>query len=87
MNDLNRFVPDVRFEKIPIKNLVSNQKYQRNAGSCRNAEYYRRASYFIVEKRLFMKKLYNYNAENREYRKNDRKQGGFLGGLVECLTI
>lgn len=28
--DLNRFVPDVRFEKIPIRNLVSNQEYQRN---------------------------------------------------------
>ena len=24
------FVPNVHFEKIPIKNLVSNQKYQRN---------------------------------------------------------
>ena len=24
------FVPDVYFEKIPIKNLVSNQTYQRN---------------------------------------------------------
>lgn len=24
------FVPDVTFEKIPIKNLVSNQDYQRN---------------------------------------------------------
>lgn len=30
MDDLNRFVPDVTFEKIPIKNLVSNQNYQRN---------------------------------------------------------
>ena len=31
MNDmLNLFVPDVHFEKIPIKNLVSNQDYQRN---------------------------------------------------------
>lgn len=30
MDDLNQFVPDVRFEKIPIKNLVSNQDYQRN---------------------------------------------------------
>lgn len=28
--DLNQFVPDVRFEKIPIRNLVSNQEYQRN---------------------------------------------------------
>ena len=28
--DLNRFVPDVRFEKIPIRLLVSNQEYQRN---------------------------------------------------------
>lgn len=30
MDDLSQFVPDVRFEKIPIKNLVSNQQYQRN---------------------------------------------------------
>ena len=30
MEDLNRFVPNVHFEKIPIKNLVSNQDYQRN---------------------------------------------------------
>lgn len=30
MNDLNMFVPNVYFEKIPIKNLVSNQDYQRN---------------------------------------------------------
>ena len=30
MEDLNQFVPDVHFEKIPIKNLVSNQAYQRN---------------------------------------------------------
>ena len=30
MVDLNRFVPDVSFEKIPIKNLVSNQDYQRS---------------------------------------------------------
>ena len=30
MEKYNRFVPDVHFEKIPIKNLVSNQKYQRN---------------------------------------------------------
>ena len=29
MEEYNRFVPDVHFEKIPIKNLVSNQKYQR----------------------------------------------------------
>ena len=28
--DLNRFVPAVHFEQIPIKNLVSNQEYQRN---------------------------------------------------------
>lgn len=26
----NRFVPNVHFEQIPIKNLVSNQEYQRN---------------------------------------------------------
>lgn len=30
MEDLNRYVPNVYFEKIPIKNLVSNQDYQRN---------------------------------------------------------
>ena len=30
MEDLNQFVPDVRFEKIPIRNIVSNQEYQRN---------------------------------------------------------
>lgn len=29
MDDFSRFVPDVHFEKIPIKNLVSNQGYQR----------------------------------------------------------
>lgn len=27
--DLSRFVPSVHFEQIPIKNLVSNQEYQR----------------------------------------------------------
>lgn len=30
MDDLNDFVPNVYFEKIPIKNLVSNQDYQRS---------------------------------------------------------
>ena len=30
MNDLLQFVPNVHFEQIPIKNLVSNQEYQRN---------------------------------------------------------
>lgn len=30
MSYLDQFVPDVHFEKIPIKNLVSNQEYQRN---------------------------------------------------------
>lgn len=29
MSDFSRFVPDVHFEQIPIKNLVSNQEYQR----------------------------------------------------------
>lgn len=29
-NYLDKFVPNVYFEKIPIKNLVSNQDYQRN---------------------------------------------------------
>ena len=30
MPDLNMYVPNVHFEQIPIKNLVSNQDYQRN---------------------------------------------------------
>lgn len=30
MDDLQQFVPNVHFEQIPIKNLVSNQDYQRN---------------------------------------------------------
>ena len=30
MKDYSEFVPDVRFELIPIKQLVSNQDYQRN---------------------------------------------------------
>ena len=30
MDYLEQFVPKVYFEKIPIKNLVSNQDYQRN---------------------------------------------------------
>lgn len=30
MNDYSAFVPNVYFEQIPIKNLVSNQEYQRN---------------------------------------------------------
>ena len=30
MEDFSRFVPNVHFEQIPIKNLVSNQEYQRN---------------------------------------------------------
>jgi len=29
MNDLEKFVPSVHFELIPISNLVSNQEYQR----------------------------------------------------------
>lgn len=28
--DLMQYVPKVHFEQIPIKNLVSNQEYQRN---------------------------------------------------------
>lgn len=28
--DLQKFVPQVHFEQIPIKNLCSNQDYQRN---------------------------------------------------------
>jgi len=30
MDTYSQFVPNVRFEQIPIKNLVSNQEYQRN---------------------------------------------------------
>lgn len=30
MEDFSQYVPNVHFEKIPIKNLVSNQDYQRN---------------------------------------------------------
>jgi hypothetical protein len=30
MDDYSAFVPNVHFEQIPIKNLVSNQEYQRN---------------------------------------------------------
>lgn len=30
MGDLQKYVPNVHFEQIPIKNLVSNQEYQRN---------------------------------------------------------
>ena len=29
MSYLDQFVPNVHFEKAPIKNLVSNQDYQR----------------------------------------------------------
>lgn len=30
MDDLSIYVPNVHFEQIPIRNLVSNQEYQRN---------------------------------------------------------
>lgn len=30
MDDYSAFIPKVHFEQIPIKNLVSNQEYQRN---------------------------------------------------------
>ncbi len=30
MNDFSLYVPNVHFEQIPIRNLVSNQEYQRN---------------------------------------------------------
>jgi len=30
LNDFSKYVPNVRFEQIPIKNLVSNQEYQRH---------------------------------------------------------
>ena len=35
MDDYSPFVPNVHFEKIPIKNLVSNQDYQRNLSQAR----------------------------------------------------
>lgn len=35
MEYLERFVPNVHFEKIPIKDLVSNQNYQRNLSQSR----------------------------------------------------
>lgn len=40
MNDYSMFVPNVHFEQIPIKNLVSNQEYQRNL----SASHIKRAS-------------------------------------------
>ncbi|EKE02062.1 MAG: hypothetical protein ACD_20C00430G0004 [uncultured bacterium] len=30
MEDYSQFIPNAHFERIPIKNLVSNQEYQRN---------------------------------------------------------
>lgn len=33
MVDYHKFIPNVHFEQIPIKNLVSNQEYQRNLSS------------------------------------------------------
>ncbi len=30
MDNFNMYVPNVHFEQIPIRNLVSNQEYQRN---------------------------------------------------------
>lgn len=30
MKEYSQFIPDLHFEQIPIKNLVSNQEYQRN---------------------------------------------------------
>lgn len=41
--DWSQFVPDVQFEKIPIKNLVSNQDYQRNLSIghvCKTADHF-----------------------------------------------
>lgn len=38
MNDYNPYVPNVHFEKIPIRNLVSNQDYQRNLSQAHIAE-------------------------------------------------
>lgn len=43
MEDLSRFVPNVHFEQIPIKNLVSNQEYQRNLSA---AHVHRAAAHF-----------------------------------------
>ena len=37
MQDFSQFVPNVHFEQIPIKNLVSNQEYQRTV-SLRHVE-------------------------------------------------
>jgi len=43
MEDYNPYVPNVHFEKIPIKNLVSNQEYQRGLSTghiLRTAEHF-----------------------------------------------
>lgn len=37
MDDLSFYVPNVHFEQIPIKNLVSNQDYQRNLSQVHTA--------------------------------------------------
>jgi hypothetical protein len=45
MDNYNEYVPNVHFELIPIKNLVSNQEYQRNLSL---AHISRTASHFDV---------------------------------------
>ena len=37
MDDYSEFVPNVHFELIPIKSLVSNQDYQRNLSKCKQS--------------------------------------------------
>lgn len=34
INELSEFIPNVHFELVPIKDLVSNQEYQRNLSWC-----------------------------------------------------
>ena len=38
MDDYSAYVPNVRFELIPIKNLVSNQEYQRRLSQGHRAD-------------------------------------------------
>ena len=45
MNDYSKFVPNVHFEQIPIRNLVSNQDYQRNLSQAHIA---RAAAHFDI---------------------------------------
>lgn len=45
MNDYSKFVPNVHFEQIPIRNLVSNKDYQRNLSQAHIA---RAAAHFDI---------------------------------------